>query len=584
MLAILLVATVTIPARAAAAADPAAIRPAQLSSMSALEYYRTKSKLHRLTDAEEWSSAVALCESLITAYPYDGAVAADCGLANHRVANFQSAAKWFALADELGLLSGVWANAANAASAYMRAGNHALALEWLERAVLLRRHQTPIGVLSQDLFEPLHDNPRFVALRRFVGIDGDAPAGGDDDVKALATQIHSVVPDYRAVSLPPGFDKAAAEMKGAGAQRDPFKLMLATLEALESLGKGHAVVADMYRASRGDGSPMLAVPLTYYTFPEGLFITAAEAPFEHLVGARVVKIGTADADLALGKMASLVPGDNRFTGLWLGPNYLRYTQLMNAAGLSKRSDQVELVLERRGKTENVVVSAAPWRPTRELFAPPGAPGEVPMYLRKPESCYWFTPLPHLQSVWLQYNCVSSRPDQPITQFVRELRREVRRSGAKNLIIDVRRNQGGNTYSYTPLLRAVIEHSVQPGKKVFLVTGRRTYSAAQNFATEVERLADAVIVGEPSGGRPGKQAGDAARYRLPKSGIEVGLPTTTWSLASAEDTRGWISPDIPVTLTAADFFANRDPVYRLLMALLMQDGGGPAMQEGQRESR
>jgi hypothetical protein len=502
-------------------------------------------------------------------------VAADCALANHKLGNFRPAAEFFALADDLGLLNGVWANAENAAVAYMRAGDHPSALAWLERAIIVRRHQRPIGLLSRDVFAPLHGKPRFAALRRFVGIDDGLSGPKQNDGETLKSQVQGVVPDFRMTPSPPGFSDAIEEMNKTSVKSDPFKLMLATLKALESLGKGHTVISDMYRPAGVGGTPMLAVPLTYYAFPEGLFITAAEAPFERLVGARVVKIGVADAELALRRMASLVPGDNRFTGLWLGPNYLRYTQLLHAAGYSAKSDQIELVIEKAGKIENVTIPAAPWRPSQELVSPPGAVGQAPLYLRDPESCYWFTAVPELQSYWLQYNCVEDRPEKPINQFVEELRREIRRAGAKNLIIDVRRNDGGNTYSYTGLLRAVIEHSVQPENKVFLITGRRTYSAAQNFATEVERLADAIIVGEPSGGRPGQQAGDAARYRLPGSGMGLGLPTTTWSLASAEDTRQWITPDIPVTLTAADFLANRDPAFRVLEDLLRPGSAGAA---------
>ena len=47
---------------------------------------------------------------------------------------------------------------------------------------------------------------------------------------------------------------------------------------------------------------------------------------------------------------------------------------------------------------------------------------------------------------------------------------------------------------------------------------------------------------------------------------VGVSTRYWQFTEADDPRLTIEPDVPVVVTAADFFAGRDPALEAAMAV------------------
>ena len=65
------------------------------------------------------------------------------------------------------------------------------------------------------------------------------------------------------------------------------------------------------------------------------------------------------------------------------------------------------------------------------------------------------------------------------------------------MLDLRHNGGGSTAFYAEFLRTIIADSTSTGRQLYGLIGRRTYSAAGNLITELEQLANAVFVGEPS---------------------------------------------------------------------------------------
>jgi dienelactone hydrolase len=96
------------------------------------------------------------------------------------------------------------------------------------------------------------------------------------------------------------------------------------------------------------------------------------------------------------------------------------------------------------------------------------------------------------------------------------------------------------------------------KRVVVLISRVTFSAAENFATELEFVAHPVFVGEASGGSPNLY-GDTVQTLLPATGLMLRVAHVYWELSSPDDARLAIDPQVPVPLASVDFFAGRDPV-------------------------
>jgi tetratricopeptide (TPR) repeat protein len=101
-------------------------------------------------------------------------------------------------------------------------------------------------------------------------------------------------------------------------------------------------------------------------------------------------------------------------------------------------------------------------------------------------------------------------------------------------------------------------------KLFVILGRRTFSACQNLVNELENYTEATFVGEPTGENV-NFFGDNRTVRLPNSDLSVRLSYLWWQDKDPRDKRPFTPPHLAVDLSFADYIANRDPVYEAIMA-------------------
>jgi hypothetical protein len=127
------------------------------------------------------------------------------------------------------------------------------------------------------------------------------------------------------------------------------------------------------------------------------------------------------------------------------------------------------------------------------------------------------------------------------------------------------NGGGNGTLNRPLVLALIRaDSLRARGHLFVLIGRRTFSAAQFLVSDLERWTDAIFVGEPTASR-GNHYGDSYRIRLPNSGVTVRVSTLYWQFSDPRDLRPWTPPEVATELTFDDYRHNRDPALEAALA-------------------
>jgi hypothetical protein len=84
------------------------------------------------------------------------------------------------------------------------------------------------------------------------------------------------------------------------------------------------------------------------------------------------------------------------------------------------------------------------------------------------------------------------------------------------------------------------------------------AAAAGGADRAQGPTRARLIVEPTGGAP-NQWGDNTVIELPVAGLALRLANQYVVVTDEQDVRVTIQPDVRVELTAADFFAGRDPV-------------------------
>jgi len=104
--------------------------------------------------------------------------------------------------------------------------------------------------------------------------------------------------------------------------------------------------------------------------------------------------------------------------------------------------------------------------------------------------------------------------------------------------------------------------VSPKGRLIVLTGRENVSVATLIDYEFDVHTNALLVGEATPARADNFRCDCYDIELEHSGIVVNVPTT---MSHNGDMRAEIAPDIPMSLSSADFFAARDPVLDAAIA-------------------
>jgi hypothetical protein len=409
----------------------------------------------------------------------------------------------------------------------------------------------------------LHDDPRFVELVGALDTGTMSRAQGwQYDLSLLQKELErKSYPQFVSMS------KQQLEAEVAKLSREISKLsdVQATIETMKlvaKMGVGHTEVEPPHTPEFAE-----TLPLKFFLFKEGLYVIAADPKYQDLLGAQVLRFGDAGADRATAALDPLIFRDNSIWPKALGPYLLRYTGLLKSLDLISDSLHVPLTIrDLEGRTRTVVVDADtiypdiwntyPYPSTWFGFTPAGS-GLVPLYLKNMEAFYWFQYLPESHTVYFQYNRVLEDPKEPFGDFVTRLFAFIDQRDVDKLVIDLRWNNGGNTYLLPPLVHALVRASkINREGGLFVIIGRRTFSAAGNAAAYIQRETNAIFVGEPTGTKP-NSLGDEVYFTLPYSKLEANAADVYWESSWPEDFRKWIAPQIFVEPTFEAYRSNQD---------------------------
>lgn len=420
--------------------------------------------------------------------------------------------------------------------------------------------------------DSLRADPDFAQLREdsevrlILGMpDGplDRDDGWDFDVEFFVQE-----PKRRAVE-PWGlieveaFDSAVDWLEDAIPSLSDAQILLQLDRLLLPLRDGHAYVCPAPERS----DLLAALPLAFYRFAEGFFVTAANAQHAGLAGMEVVAIDGKPIEQVDEAITSTICRDNEQWPLEIVPFRLRETAFLHALEIAAAPDRVVLtVLDDNDVQQEHTVMATSEFPAAPLgrnfpfpadwVSPLDDLPELPLYLRDLRTPFWFEPLPALDAVYLQINQVRDGDDETLAAFTERFFALLDETGPQRLILDLRLNKGGNTTLEWPFLHRLIAHPLNARGRLFVVIGRRTFSAAQNFGTYLDFHTEAIFVGEPTGSAP-TFIGESVEFALPWSKTRVNISDLRWQSGWPQDRRPWIPPDIYTRPTFAAWRAGRD---------------------------
>lgn len=521
------------------------------------EHYDVLSRADRAYEAAEWAAAVPLYERVVASDPRNGE--AVWRLARSRFESGDAAA---AIRDAERALAMGFGDEAGAsfriAAALAAAGRGDEAMEWIERSLAAGYEDRPDYRL-EDPFQGLRDDPRF---RELAGLP---PTGEADREARWAYDLDFFLKEARRLHAGPDdpadaawFADSVEALKRRVASLSDIEVFAHLFRVTVLLGDGHSVLYPM---------PTEAVPLppllpaSFWVFSDGVHVIEAADP--DLVGAKVLAIDGHPIEDVLAAAPPWLPKDNPMGVLWSGPLLLRFPPFLAAMGFVEDPASVAFTFADRAGVprEETLTPGGGSHPSSRLLPPPGDP---PAWLARINENYWLEPRPDLNALYVQYNRVRD-DDETIEAFARRAKAAL--EGRRNLILDVRHNNGGNNFLNWPLVRLAMWHEMEdPANRVWVITSRNTFSAAQDFVNFLDRETGAIFVGEPSSSRP-NFVGEDTFVMLPYSRLRVSISSRYWQDSWPGDERIWIPVEVPVELSSSDWLEGRDPAMEALATIL-----------------
>lgn len=313
----------------------------------------------------------------------------------------------------------------------------------------------------------------------------------------------------------------------------------------------------------GDGHTFLRVrdvyhplPLEVFWFGDELRIIRASVDHRRLLGARIV--GFSDVDIAEANQriqAIVAQGENRWYVLNESANQLMKAEPLRAFNIASTARAVSIRAEQNGQSiPDRVVPLAPGSkvPLLDIATP------LPLYLQRPDESLWFQDIGGSGTVYANF-----RNYDGLAERAEALIAHLKAKGTRRLIVDLRHNRGGN---YT-LAREHLIYKLQfmpeinrPGG-LFVITGRKTFSAAMTNATDLRQETDAILIGEPTGARPNGYQ-EIVWTTLPHSKLALGCSILHYRFQSDDDEA--VMPDVRIDPDWASYRQGRDNVLEWIL--------------------
>lgn len=312
-------------------------------------------------------------------------------------------------------------------------------------------------------------------------------------------------------------------------------------------------------------------PLSFYWFSDGIFVEGCHKDLADVLGAKLVKVEGMEARKALEVLRPLLPVENEqyFKAYIL--DFLVIPEALHAQRVvPSLKKTVTFTFEREGRTFEKTIEAVDAFRFPRKYGLVGFNGDwlsardqglTPHYLKNLDKIFYYEYLPEHKTVYVRHSQIQDEKEETTAAFYQRVFDFVEANEVERLVIDVRLNGGGNNYKNKAVIKGIIRTKKinQPGK-LFVIIGRRTFSACQNLVNEMHNYTEAIFVGEPTSENINFY-GDNNRIELPNSKLPVYLSFAWWQDKPQWENEDWLAPNVAVEMSFSDYKSNRDPVLK-----------------------
>ena len=339
-----------------------------------------------------------------------------------------------------------------------------------------------------------------------------------------------------------------------------------------------ALVGDAHTSLQPDASlTRRYYPLELYGFEDGVYVRRADSAYAAMVGAKVLRIGRATADEAFAAAGTIIAHENEWWVRAWAPFWLAIPEVLDGLGLVTDVERLPFVVDRNGRVDTVVVA-----PTGRFAEAHGhGPGPIdmrgwvsmrggdsgpPLWEQRAEQPFWWAYLPESRTVYVSSRAVVPAPHSNTNRGEwDQIFALVDTAPFARLVLDLRENLGGNGgLNRYPVQQILRRPALDQPDRLFVIIGRRTFSAGQQFTNLLEAWTRATLVGEPTGQQT-SQYGDHRPLGLPNSHLTVQISTIFHQAPDAFDRRSFVPPAIYTPLTSTAYRLGQDPALAAILS-------------------
>jgi tetratricopeptide (TPR) repeat protein len=390
------------------------------------------------------------------------------------------------------------------------------------------------------------------------------------DLRFLQQSVHKDYPFLFKKISPEKWDDQVEALHKSIPDMQPHEVLAGFGRIVAAFGYGHTDIGWTQAPVKTH-----IVPLNLYWFSNGIHVEGCRKDYAAALGAKLLKVEGMAIEKAVEVLRPLLPVENEqyFKAYIL--DFLMIPEALHAQGITKTLKKtVTLTFERDGKPFDKIFEAVPafrFQRKYNLVTPGGDwlsvrdQSATPHYLKNLDKIYYFEYLPEHKTLYVRHSQMLDDKDETIADFYKRVFDYVEKNDVDRFVLDVRLNGGGNNYKNKPIVKGLIRAKKvnQPGK-LFVLIGRRTFSACQNLVNELHSYTDAIFVGEPTSENINFY-GDNRRVELPNSKTPVFLSFAWWQDKPQWENDDWLAPQLAVEMSFDDYRTNLDPVLEAALS-------------------
>ena len=309
-------------------------------------------------------------------------------------------------------------------------------------------------------------------------------------------------------------------------------------------------------------------PINVYLFDDGLYVVDAARERKDLIGSRIVEVCGKPVDEVLTALEPYLSAENEYGLKSRNAGTITLAEWLYASGVAASVREADFLFENASGQRSLVrlkpvhyIPVSYWSFVRTVDNV-----SSPAVSNPRRDNYAFEYDEGTGTLYFQFNQVRNHEGgESLTGFTARLREFVDTHEFERFVVDVRNNDGGNG----GLVPALVEflagsEKINRAGKLFVIIGRKTFSAAVMFAAMMDNNTKALFVGEPTSQGPNFCSGPDV-LTLPNSKMQFMISRALTRGSLLADTRDRISPDIHTGYTWADFDAGRDPAMEAILA-------------------